>query len=148
MSDVLGVIDGDGYTERGTLAGVPHLYPAVTFRWRPMLVLELADYYEKAAALKGQQLRRLVAALLAGKVREWDLKGEGGKVLPINSASMLSLKPQLFDRLFNVVSGTEPPDALLGKSEAEDQAAFEDTLKALETGQSPQALREERDVKN
>ncbi|MBI1914546.1 MAG: hypothetical protein HYS12_07385 [Planctomycetes bacterium] len=110
MSDVLGVIPDDGYSERGRVNGIPGLYPPVVLRWRPMLVSELSEFWQRAEALKGPQLRQLMAAQVAGKLKEWDLQGprkadgSEGDVLPITKEQVLRLKPGLFDRLFAIIS--------------------------------------------
>ena len=150
MSEVLGVIPDDGYTERGRLNGVPGLYPPVVFRWRPMLVNELSEFWQRSEGLKGVQLRQLMAAHVAGKLKEWDLRGprqadgSEGDVLAITKEQVLRLKPVLFDKLFAIVSGTQAPDALLDRSPEEEAADLDDALKAAETGRPLAAIREER----
>ena len=144
----LAIIPNDGYTERAVLHEVPHLHPRVEFRFRPMLVAEVADYWQQAEGLKGAQLRRLVAAHLANKVKEWDVKDDRGEAVPVTAANVMLLKDHLFKRLFGVVSGQEPPDAAPDRSPEEARADFEDVLKAAESGRSVREVREEREAKN
>jgi hypothetical protein len=145
--NVLGIIP-DGYTESGAIQEVPRLYPRVEITWRPMLGPELADYYQQVDGLKGKQVRQLAAGHLAGKLKKWDVKGPDGAVLPITSANVLLLKDRLFARLWSIVTGQDAPDEAPGKSPEDVEADLQDAIRAAETGQSVQAVREARQKGN
>lgn len=146
MSEVLGFIS-DGYTERGTVAAVPGIYPAVKLTWRPMLIEQLVAYYKASEKASALQLRQICAKLLADHIVTWDLKDARGGTVPVSVASMLRLKDRLFNRLFGVVSTQEAPDSL-PEDDEELAAAADDLLKATQGDQSPVEVREARERKN
>ncbi len=141
--DLLGFIP-DGWTDSGTIAAWPRLYPAVKITWRPMLTTEIAEHFDRAAELKAPQARQLIAATLTNRLKSWDLKDEKGQVLPIKADVLLKVKDQLFQRLWLVVMGREPPDEREGATPAEQQDELADVLKAAETGRSVEDVRQER----
>jgi len=97
----------DGYTESGYIAGVPRLFLAVRFEFRPMLVEEKQ---QAAKDGEGGNVRKTMAEWLARKITRWDLQDADGQTLPIDAKTILRLRPKLFDRLFDVVAGNEASD--------------------------------------
>lgn len=148
MSEILGIIPNDGYTESGTVAAMPGIYPAVRLTWRPMLIEELVAYHKAADRASPLQLRQVVGKLLADHIVSWDLKGGKGETVLVSTANMLRLKDPLFNRLFGVVSTQEAPDSLPDDDDEELNARAGDLLKAAQTDQPAAQVREDRERKN
>jgi hypothetical protein len=142
----------DGYNERGYIAEVPRLHPAVRFEFRPMTLAERGLYIKAIGTLKKDNELR---TYMAGCIKEhltgqppWDLRNDKGEIVPLTVDELLRLKPRLFDRLFMIVSGEEAPDADPEAPPAElDQEAL-DIQEAVKTGKTIGQIREERDLKN
>ncbi|HTU22509.1 MAG TPA: hypothetical protein VMG10_31010 [Gemmataceae bacterium] len=147
-SDVLAFIPDDGYTESGTIIGMPGLYPTVNFSWRPMLQEQLVAYYKAVEKASTWQTRQIVAKLLAEHIVSWDIKDKKEQVMEIKTARCLRIKDKLFTRLFGIVSGQEAPDVQSGQTDDEIEAAASDLLKAATVDLPVAVVREEREVKN
>ena len=139
----------DGFTERGWVERVPGLYPRVELSWRPMCMEELAAYANLYEKLQGMKRRELVAGLMAGKIRSWDLRNPvAGKTVEINEAELLRVKEQLFFRLWGVVTGDKPADGLLDRHSAETSEDCQALVEAAKTGRSLAEVKEARARKN
>jgi hypothetical protein len=138
----------DGYTESGVIRGIPRLHNDLAFKWRPMTNEQLGDYAEAAGKVSGRRWKRLMATVLAGQLVEWSEKDDQGSQVDITPASVLRLKPRLFNRLFMVISGEDAPDEQPGKPDDELADEAGDLLRAVELGRPVQAIREERQRKN
>jgi hypothetical protein len=148
MSQVLGMIPDDGYTETGVIREVVGLYPRLQFRFRPMLIEELVDYFQASEKLKGMQLRRLAVNYLITHVKEWDLQNAKSEVAPIDQATLLRLKEPLFRRLFAIVSTDTPADESPNQTEDDALANVDDVLTAAQSGKTVAEVREARERKN
>jgi len=108
MSDALSIsgIIRDGYSRPGYIAKVPYLHPALRFRFRPMLVAERDELIAASNRLTPQQLSAAMAKAVATRIIDWDLTHDG---VPVErSAENVSrLQPNLFDRLFWIISGSQ-----------------------------------------
>ncbi len=100
----------DGYTLQALIAAVPRLHDALHFTYRPALIEEAADLYEKARKQTDRQAERTYAGFVASKLVSWDLKDNTGKELPVNQDTILHLNRRLATRLQNIVLGLEGPD--------------------------------------
>jgi hypothetical protein len=148
MSEVLGFIPDDGYTEAGVIVAVPGLYPRIEIEFRPMLMQERADYFKGAEQLQGGNLRRFAAGYLKKHLVKWDLRNRKREAVPITVETVMKLKERLFNRLFAIVSTDEAPDIEPDKlPEARDEDAA-DILRAAETGRTLAEVKEERERKN
>lgn len=148
MSQVLGLIPDDGYTETGVIRELPGLYPRLQFRFRPMLIEELVDYFRGSEKLQGMQLRRLAANYLISHVKEWDLQNAKGEVAAIDLPTLLRLKDPLFRRLFAIVSTDTAPDEAPAQTEEDALANIDDILRASRDGRTVGEVREARERKN
>ena len=148
MSQVLGLIPDDGYTEAGVLNEVRGIHPRVSIRWRPLTIEELCDYFRAAEKLKDIQLRRFIAGYLSSHLKEWDLKDGKGEPVPIDSAHLLRLKEPLFQRLWRIITTDAAPDEEPDKPGAEKDDDLQDVLKAAEEGRTVAEVRQERQRKN
>jgi hypothetical protein len=107
---MLAFID-DGYTEKGYIAGVDRLYPAVRFEFRPTLHEERREFFRTGENKRtgGDEVAH-IAAFLERKITSWDLKRGDSTGLPIEVASFKRLKPALLGRLSDIVLGIQAPD--------------------------------------
>lgn len=148
MSEPLGVVPNDGWTEHGVIKGVANLYPRIELSYRPFTVLELAEYGRVSEALRPEERARLMAGHLAGKIKSWDLRGPKDDPWARTAEGMLALKDPLFFRLWALVTMQSPPDELLDQSAADREGALQDAIKAAEAGRTIAEVREERLRKN
>lgn len=100
----------DGYSEMGFIAAAPGLYPALTFTFRPMLPADYAAMLGVLTSDRYVQIRKDMAAAIAKRVSEWDLRDRQGQAVPITTDAILYLKEPLLVRLFNIVSCRQPSD--------------------------------------
>lgn len=140
----------DGYEESGYLREEARLYPAVRFRYRPLLTEERNRLLAENAKLPAGGATRNTAKVLALKVRSWSLTDAAGEPLPVTVETVLRLRPALYERLLGVVFGyhscDEDPEAKATSEEKEQSLA--DQLAADEQGITVGDAREERDAKN
>lgn len=99
----------DGYTRPGYIAKVPYLHPELRFRFRPMLALERDELLTASRRLSPQQFAASMAKAMANRIVEWNLTHDGQPVT-ISSDNIQRLQPNLFDRLFWIVSGANVVD--------------------------------------
>lgn len=110
MPKVLNYIP-DGYTETGYIAEVPRIHGEVRFTFRPMLNEERAIVYgRRAKELSPRELEQQFAAEIVARVNEWSLVQDDGSPLAITRENVLRLKPMLFQRLFQIVAGSDASD--------------------------------------
>jgi hypothetical protein len=142
---MLGYVPHDGYTERGYIAESKRLHPALRFEFRPVLNADRATYIQAMEELKAPQLKQAEAALLARHLVSWNLGDPAGKPVAISEATLVRLKPRLFNRLFQVVMGEE-----VGDDDPQAPAATHgvDLLEAIRQGSTPGQVRAEADAKN
>ena len=131
----------DGYTERGYIAAVAGLHPAVRFEFRPMV------HAERAAANAGIMVDNLAkasavqCAAISKALRSWDIEG-----LELRQTDML--RPALVEKLYGIVSGMaasdpDPEDIETSRDAADIYLATMDG-----NGRIPGLIREERDRGN
>lgn len=145
---VLGYIPDDGYTETAVLRGLLGVYPRVEFTYRPLTIEEIVNYESAAEKFAGMQLRRLAARCITSHVKRWDLEDYKKEPLPIADEVVMKLKEPLFNRLFNVITGRQPPDESPGQTELAQSVSLDDALASLDSGRPLQSVREDRERKN
>jgi hypothetical protein len=97
----------DGMTRRGYVTERKFQHPAVRFTYRPMLIQNRAVLFRQISECKDPRKEQEYAArCIAAQVGEWDLIDDFGKSVPLTSAAVLRLEPNLFNRLFEIVTGT------------------------------------------
>lgn len=118
------IADGQNYP--GYIAAVARLHPAVRFTYRPMLRAEKARMGRTAADASADAWVKAMAQAMQKRIVTWDFSGKDG-VLPKSEATLMSLVPALFDKLFAIISGEIPPDADPKDLQAEefDEAAVQ-----------------------
>jgi len=139
----------DGYDEPGYIAEQPGLFPAMRFTYRPMLAVE-------RDAIAAQSVRRspkeyhdhFLVPTLADFIKSWDAVDKVGQSKPISAASVRTLRPRLFDRLYSIVCGDSPSDIdPLSTPDEQNEAADMDLLATI-TGRSIGQAKQEADAKN
>lgn len=145
---MLGYCPNDGYIASAYVDGVPQLYDAARFKYRPILIEEGSEFFETGAKLKAREADRRTAKLLKDHVTSWSLTDAQGDALPISLAVLLRLNRRLFQRLAGIVLGMEASDSDPDWSEEEKDEALDAKVASLQSGRPPAALAEERDAKN
>jgi hypothetical protein len=98
----------DGYTQPGYIQPVERLYDAMRFRFRPVLTEERSRLTEAATTSAG--FLRQMAALVAEKLVEWDIRDPLGNDVEISPAHVLRLQPELLVKLQQIVLGAVASD--------------------------------------
>jgi hypothetical protein len=126
--------DDDGYTLTRFVEGVPRLYGALRFTYRPVSSIRRARLRDgaKNGETEEAQLRR-VAAGAARQIVDWNAVDHKGISLPVTVAGVLSLHPSLQVRLMNIVvysidGGDVDPDSSEILNESDDTDPFGDKL--------------------
>lgn len=116
----------DGYTADGFIAEAPGLHGALKFKYRPMLP-ETRDRCQRAMAdvAKGHKESR---EQIKRHLVEWDLKRNDGTDATITVDIIGRLQPLLQDKLYSIVAGNMPSDAL-PEEVAEKGPSVEESLK-------------------
>lgn len=139
----------DGYTEKGYIEGVPRLYEALRFKFRPMRIedgSEFLDLLSKMSA-KPREGEVFTAKMLAKRVLEWDLKDKG-QTLPLDVKTLLGVQRRLFYRLMAIVLGTDASDMDPAWSEQEQDEFLERKATAFLEEKPIGQVAAERDAKN
>lgn len=144
----LAYVPDDGYTLSGFVNEVPFLHPRLRFSWRPMSTSEVALYAQRAERLDAPRTRQLGVATLAGKLVSWDLVDRKGQPVPLVVETLGRLNDRLFQRLFGIVFGQQPPDGLEGQEKEDADSDFQAVLEAAAKGQAPGPVQESQDRKN
>lgn len=104
----------DGYTLQGFVDAEPGMAEAVRFSYRPISAEKQASYNALLTSLKdttnNPAVFRKRAEILKERLVSWDAKDNGGQLLPLTVASIRSLSPELFWRVFGIVYGTMATD--------------------------------------
>lgn len=79
-----------------------YFIPPLRFRYRPMTAKERWLPEDP----RGNPISKAVKQLVE-RIKAWDLQCPSGDVLPISEATMLRLRPELFDRLAGIVVGCD-----------------------------------------
>ena len=101
----------DGYTCAGYVQERRHLHPAVRFTYRPMLRQNRSVVFKRIRDDSDPKALDVVyARTIAGQIVEWDLTMPDGAPVPLTAEHILRLEPNLFDKLFNIVTGISVTD--------------------------------------
>ncbi len=96
----------DGYTRAGYVAERKHLHPAVRFTYRPMLRQNRSVVFKRIRDDSNPRALDVVyARTIAGQIVAWDLALPDGAPVPLAAEHILRLEPNLFEKLFNIVTG-------------------------------------------
>ena len=117
----------DGQSEYGYLKAVPNLYPAIRFRFRPIVQEQVDAHFDDLKDKPPAVQISLTNKFIANRLESWDLKGRKGEAVPISDTIVGKLQPVLRGRLFSVVIGSQPwdddPEAPIEEREATAQDA-------------------------
>lgn len=146
MSDLLSIIPDDGYTESAYVDKQRGIHGAHRIRYRPLTHSERYVVGNALSTKPPVEASQILYATLASKIKEWDVCAASGATLPITSANVAILKPNLTERLYSIVSGhdggDQDPDA---KPEGDKMDA---ALQAILEGKTAGEVQEEAAVKN
>ncbi len=137
----------DGYTEAGYIKKAEGLYPELRFRYRPMLHAERDAIASQIGTKPAEQFTAILVAAAKHRIVSWDAMHMGAP-LEITDENIRRLRPSLFDRLYNIISGQQAsdPDPLASEDARELEA--DAALQAAITGQTIGAVREVDAEKN
>ena len=109
---VFATID-DGYTEKGFIAGVPRLHPDIRFDFRRMTAEEHRKFSRNFRMIQDDRAAYydFAAEIVADHVQAWNVMARKGELLPIVKAVIMrKLKPEIIERLLEIISGLKPSD--------------------------------------
>lgn len=137
----------DGMTRRGYISESKHQYPAVRFTYRPMLVQNRAVVFRQIADCKDpRKEQELAARVIAAQVQEWDITSDNGGAVPVDDKAALRLEPNLFGRLFEIVTGSRVTDEdPAWVDDDREQRERDELAAALSNGQSATLLESTRE---
>ena len=138
----------DGYSERALVKAVPRIHGDFRFRFRPMLVADKNQILESAQKKPAKDADRILAAAMKVRLEEWSLTDRSGNSVPITESNILRLKPQLFNKLFWIIAGTEASDPDPELSDSDKDRESDLLLQAAIEGQAIGEIREALDEKN
>ena len=110
MSETNGILCGyihDGYTRDGYIAEVPRLYPALRFKYRPLVAQERAIVYDQIEKADVKTAELHGAQSIFARVASWDLKDSKGTTVKLSVESILRVQPQLEARVLSMVLGSQ-----------------------------------------
>ncbi len=136
----------DGYTEHGYIREEERLYLALRFEYRPMTHAERDAVATSILGKSPSQVSEMFCKAVASHLTKWDAV-EDAKVLPIDIETLGMIRPAMFDRLYNIISGTKcgdfDPDAPASPQETMDPA-----LESALHGKPVGLVKEEQAEKN
>ena len=109
----------DGYTETAHIAAAEGIYPAVSFRFRPVTAGAFSEYARNLEASNAAETKQVTAELLASKLIDWDVRSDDGSQIAITVENVLKLKHVVYLKVFQIVIGEEPTDANANRHRAE-----------------------------
>jgi hypothetical protein len=107
---VLDYIPDDGYTEQAFIKAIAGIHGDFRFTYRPMLPDERADLFASAGTLTPDKHEHRVGRELASRIVSWSLVNARGQAVPVSEHTVMRLKPRLFARVYETISGVTPSD--------------------------------------
>lgn len=101
----------DGYTETAHIAAAEGVYPAISFRFRPVTAGEFSEYAHRLESSNAAETKQVTAEFVVGKLIDWDVRSGDGSKVAITVENVLKLKHVVYLKLFQIVIGDEPSDA-------------------------------------
>jgi hypothetical protein len=145
-------VPNDGYSLPGFIDERDGIVEAMRFVYRPVSADMQASFNASLALLVDTPNNpanfRKRAEIVKGRLVSWDAKDDKGAPLPITTAEVRKLSPELFWKLFGIVFGNTPTD--IDPQWAEEQQEEESRLasEAAQEGQTLGVIREATDEKN
>lgn len=140
-------IIGDGYTRGGYVEAVDRLHDSLAFKFRPMLAEEVDAVAEVAESKPAKEKSRLIRAVIAKQIVEWDVE-DGGGTVAVSVENVRRLPWRVVNQLYNMVAGLVPVDANPKAGDEAEPTIVDNIIEAAETGQPYGVTAEERDRKN
>lgn len=129
----------DGYTVDGYIDGVDRLYPAVRFRFRPMLTQNRAVIDNQISLSRDPRKTESIAAqVICAQLEAWDLVKPDGETIKLTVSEVLRIPPALMNRLYRVVMGMDPPDEDPDVPDAQRDDNADEAVTAALAGQTPE----------
>ena len=106
----------DGYETDAHIVEKPGIYPAVTFRFKPVLAQNLAVVLKLIGQADPRKGEEIAAELVERQVVSWDLAARlradetDPQPVPIRAEHILRLHPYLSTRIFRIVTGEDAGD--------------------------------------
>lgn len=142
----LGYIN-DGQTRSGYVQAVPRLYPAVRFKFRPVLARDRAVIVGRVSRGDDTEAEKVAAWLLATNIVEWDLRMGDGQTVPLETRHTKRLQPMLLQKLYLIVLGAvasdEDPEEV--EESFDELNAFERDMEAALKGEDVPTQEERRE---
>lgn len=138
----------DGYEEDGYIAELPGLFPALRFKYRPMLVEARDTLAQALSSRRPSESHKALSAAMASRIVNWDASDATGKPLPIEPVTFQHLRPRLFDRLYAIVCGDSASDIDPKAAPQAQNAEAEAALQAAIEGRPVSEVKREADEKN
>ena len=139
----------DGYTERGYIAEVPGLHPALSFTFRPLLTEERDAIGAMVRGKPQGEVNMVFSRAIQKQLKTWSAKNADGKDAPIDAKLIRRLHPAMFDKLYLIIDGSAPSG--FDPGDADETKAGEDLASAVDAlleGTSPGQKKEEGAAKN
>ena len=129
-------MDDDGYTLDAYIAARPLLHNAVRIKYRPTPVSDRALLIDVSRQVDEKRFAKHMAEWIAKHIVSWDLKVRNAdgitEPMPIETKTILSVKPQLWLRLVNIVCwGTDGGDTDPNWTDEESMSDAERELQAV-----------------
>ncbi len=136
----------DGYTEHGYIREEERLYPALRFQFRPLTFAERDAVASSITGKSPSESAEMFCKAVVAHVTKWDAV-EDNKALPIDLETVRLMRPNLVDRLYNIISGRLCGDYDKEAPQA-PQEKMDSALKSALYGKPPGQVKEERAEKN
>jgi len=130
-------------TYDGHIEARPRMHDSVSFKFRVYGLESRAAVVTKIAGATATKGEQYAAMAIASHIMEWDIAHPETKDdIPITAENVLRLHPAVGHRLYRIVMGDEPPDALPGERDDHTEDDTESEFAAAINGQSPGEARE------
>ena len=121
----------DGYTQEGYIAAREGFWDEIAFTFRPATHAERTQYEEAVKQAVGAKKSAVMCEAIARHVKSWNEVDEQGRPIGVTPATVGLVKSSwLIDKLWNIITGWEVPDARVTDSGAAvcDAAALIDSM--------------------
>lgn len=138
----------DGYTERGYIAEVEGLHPALAVTYRPALPSEVNAFYRSIEGVKPEEVEAKAAEWIATRLSSWDVKDGGNRPVTCGAYYAQRLRPKLFFKLLKCLRGEEAWDQNPATSKEAVERELKEVEEAKKANLSIGEWRARRDAKN
>lgn len=100
----------ENYEFPAYIEAVPGIHGAQRITYRPMCNSEVAAMYTKMRSKPDDEATKIVAEIVAPRIRSWSIKGPNGEEVKPTAANFLRLTPTLADKISSLVQGYRKSD--------------------------------------